>query len=610
MRQIKREKIIDISVKVLCFIAIVVWPVYNSFLGLDLVDTGYYLYQYDTPLSVYGTYTTYLATLIGAVWLKAFPGLGLWGLNVLEILLEWLTCLVVYRTFKERFGSKTTVCGIAITMCGISTYVNIFNYHQLNMALCCMMLCFMYQALVKKKNYLLFVSGCLGALAVTCRMPSILTLVCVLCIFYWHIWVEKNKKGLVKRIFSFAGGYVAVGICVAVFLYVFQLTEIIIGELFRLNDLGSTSSAAYGTSSMLENLIRDTFWGGLAALIFTLCILGFSCLYEWMQKKRGKRIIALAAYILLMSPVMYIAIYKVGQAPAFIQLTSFSWFLYGMCFGISIYYIIKGIISSTRKYAEDGTIALMSIALILLCIVGSAARAKHVILGLWIIVPFVGNKIKEVFYGSQKICFPAIKKFSVEKLSAKSLHVTLGIVIFVGAMCFGRFVLTTNNFDSTDRTELTAKVDSGKVKYIRTTEREAEAINGVLDVLDDQDRELLVVGNGVGFYYLTGMDSYVRPWVSGTSYTYDKLYSDLQVRTGRREKRPIILVCKTNPYEGFSSENYDVLKEKEEMNNSEGKKDLIFEFMDVYKYSKLYENEYFTLYEPDSVKEMEIWKLW
>ena len=69
-------------------------------------------------------------------------------------------------------------------------------------------------------------------------------------------------------------------------------------------------------------------------------------------------------------------------------------------------------------------------------------------------------------------------------------------------------------------------------------------------------------------------------------------------------------MCRTNPYEGFSYKNYDVLKEREEVNNYDGKKDLIFEFMDVYKYSKIYENDYFALYEPDSKKEMEIWELW
>ena len=588
--------------------AIIIWPIYNSFLGLDLVDTGYYLYQYDTPLSPYGTYTTYLATLIGAVWLKIFPGLGLWGLNLLEILLEWATCIVVYQTFKTKFGKITTLCGIAITMLGISTYVNIFNYHQLNMALCCMMLCFMYMGLTKKKKYLLFISGCMGALAITCRMPSVLTLVCVLCIVYWHIWESKSRIGLGKNIWAFISGYAVIGIFVIIFLYCFQLTDTIIGEIFRLNDLGSTGSAAYGTFSMLTNLIRDTFRGILAALLFTICILSFAIIYEWAQNKKA-RYWLVGLYILAMVPIIYASVYIVGQAPPFIQLTSFSWFLYGMCVEICLYYMIKGMVKPTEKYAEDGTIVMMAIALILLCIVGSAARAKHVILGLWIITPFVGNKIKEIVYNAKRIRFPAMQKLTIERLSIKVLRAAFGITIICSIICFGRFVITTNNFDSVDRSKLTAKIESDKVKYIKTTKREAEAVNGVLKELNHQDRELLVVGNGVGFYYLTGLDSYVRPWVSGTSYTYDKLYADLQERVGKSEKRPVVLICKTNPYEGFEEKNYEILKEKENNNNASGKKDLIYEFMDVYGYEISYENDYFIIYEPDSEKEMEIWEL-
>lgn len=611
MKQLKSKKNkISTVIKILCLIAIAIWPLYNSFLGLDLVDTGYYLYQYDTPLSPYGTYTTYLATLIGAVWLKLFPELGLWGLNFLEILLEWLTCVILYNTFKNRFGKTTTLVGVAITMCGISTYVNIFNYHQLNMSLCCAMLCFMYLALSQNKNYLLVISGCFGALAITCRMPSILTLLCILCILYWNVWVEKSKSNLLKRWFSFISGYFIIGSCTFFFLYKFELLDAIVNEIFRLNNLSRTGNSTYGTSSMLSNLIRDTFWGILAALIFTACMLGFAAVYEWTQVKKSKRCLLLVLYVIMMLPVIYASIYIVGQAPSFIQLTSFSWFLYGMCMEICLYYMIKGIIKPTVRHAEEGAVAMMAIALILLCVVGSAARSKHVILGLWIIVPFVGHKIKDIFYGEQKIHFPAIRTVSVEKLSAKSLQLSFCIILVIASVCFGRFVIMTNNFDSTDRSSLTAKIDSNRVKFIRTTIREAEAVNGVLDVLKNQDRKLMVVGNGVGLYYLTGMESYIRPWVSGTSYTYEKFYGDLKERVKIQEKRPIVLVCKTNPYEGFSADNYENLKEKEEMNNSGGKKDLVFEFMNYYEYFKLYENDYFILYEPNSEREMEKWELW
>ncbi len=603
------KKIIKNVLTVVSLAAIIAWPLYNSFLGLDLVDTGYYLYQYDTPLSSYGTYTTYFATLIGAVWLKLFPGLGLWGLNILEVLLEWLTCVVVYNTFKNRFGKTTTLMGTAVTMLAISTYVNIFNYHQLNMFLCCAMLCFMYTALSRNKILPMFISGCFGALAVTCRMPSILTLLCVFCIFYWNIWVDKSAKNLVKRCASFFAGYVAVGVAVVAFLYAFGLMDTIIGEVFRLKDLGGTSSAAYGTSSMMGNLIRDTLYGLAASMLFTFCMVGFAAVYEWASKKFKTRAVLLGLYVIVMLPVLYLAVYVVGQAPGFIQLTSFSWFLYGMCVEICLYYMLKGIIKPTKRHAEEGTLAMMSIALILLCVVGSAARSKHVILGLWILVPFVGNKFKNLFYGEKKIHLPSVKRVSLERLSAKSLQVTSCLVMAAAVVCFARFLCVTNNFDSTDRSTLTATINGDRAKYIHTTQREADAVNGVLDALENQDRSLMVVGNAVGFYYLTGMDSYVRPWVSGTSYTYEKFSYDLSGRTAVEEKRPIVLVCKTNPYRGFAEEDYESLKATEENSNYEGKRDLVNEFMAHYEYTVLYENDYFVLYEPNAQIETSSWSI-
>ena len=59
----------------------------------------------------------------------------------------------------------------------------------------------------------------------------------------------------------------------------------------------------------------------------------------------------------------------------------------------------------------------------------------------------------------------------------------------------------------------------------------------------------------------------------------------------------------------FYSEIYEKLIIREANNNISGKKDLIYEFMDVYQYEKSYENDYFIIYEPNVDKEMEIWGL-
>ena len=56
----------------------------------------------------------------------------------------------------------------------------------------------------------------------------------------------------------------------------------------------------------------------------------------------------------------------------------------------------------------------------------------------------------------------------------------------------------TMNFDSVDRSSLRYSVNSDKLKYMKTTEREADAVNGVLDCInhldEEKERPLMVFG--------------------------------------------------------------------------------------------------------------------
>lgn len=593
---------------------IVVWPLANTFFSLDLVDTGYYLYQYDTPLSNYGVFSTYLATLIGAVWLKLFPALGMWGLNLLEVLIEWIFYWVVYQTFKSRFGKNTTLCGITIAMLFISTYVNIFNYHQLNMIFCGLLLCFMYLSLIQKKKFFIFFSGCCGALAILCRMPSILTLVCILCILYWALWVEHNWKAALKKMGGFLGGYITIGAISFLFYHAVDVLGAIINDVFRLGQLSSTDSAAYGSSSMMSNFFRDIFWGSCAAAVFVLYFAVLALLQQRSLSAGGKRghssvlnRILLIGFIILGIPIVYCSIYVIGQAPAFPQLTSFSWFIYGICILASFYYMIKGIVVKDRESSIDGLISMMSIALIWLCIVGSAARAKHVILGLGIIAPFMIWKLRCLYHTDAcTLSIPVFKfKFNFSSVVMRRTIILTGCIF---CACFLRFLAQTQNFDSPNRLSLTETVNSDRLKYIHTTKREADAVNEVLEVMEGkEDSPLMVVGNGIMFYYLTEMDSYVKPWVTGSSYPVSVFTSELYVQSQDRKRKPLIIQCKTDPYRGFEEKDYEGLLATEAANDYSGKRPVIQEFMDFYEYEEIYQNDYFIVYQPSLSKEIIKW---
>lgn len=586
------------------FVAIVLLPILNSFLGIDMVDTGYYLYQYEAPLSDYGVYTSFLANLIGAVWLKIFGGLGLWGLNILEILLEWLQCFIVYQTLKTVYGRKNVLIGCAVSMLLISTYVNIFNYHQLNMFLCTLMLCFMYTGLRNENKWLFLGSGFAGMAAIFCRMPSILGLLCFACIVYWGWFIKKEWKKTLQYIGLFFLGYVVMAFVILGFLKCLDVVthlnilERVLNEVLRLNTLGKNGGAAYGSSAMISNFITDNFHAVCAALLFIICIFVILFAAQWKYGKKSilKNIIFGLLCIAIL-PVLWLAVYKVGEAPAFIQLTSFNWFIYGMCLTISMVYILLGMFSKNKEYGWSGLVSMMSMALILLCCTGSAARLKHTILGMWFIVPLGISQCKS-FYKKEILLHIGKRAFAICK---KAKHLTLTYYGIIFSLIVVAFVAGTNNFDAVNRLELTSSINSCKVRFLKTTEREADATNEILDVLEQyKDRPLMVLGNAVIIYYLADMESYVKPWVSGTSYTVDDFSYHLESEIQWENKDlPIIVWSRTNPYEGFSKEKYEDLLEKETNNSYSGKREVTEQFMKDFKYKVIFENDYFTIYDTD-----------
>ena len=149
MEKIKDSKRVRRVIKIVLICAIFLYPFLHTFIGIDLGDTGYHLYAfenlYKTPELI--GFTAYLTTVIGWAWLKIFPGLGLWGLNLLEVFVEMLMVFVVYKTLKAYLGEIRTLIGLLLAIIASDTYLNIFNYHQFNVLLLVLILCFEFKAI-------------------------------------------------------------------------------------------------------------------------------------------------------------------------------------------------------------------------------------------------------------------------------------------------------------------------------------------------------------------------------------------------------------------------------------------------------------------------------
>ena len=598
-------------IKILLILGIFLYPFIHTFIGIDLGDTGYHLYSfenlYKTPELI--GFTAYFTTFIGWLWLHIFPGLGLWGLNVLEVILEMLMAFTVYKVLKSYLGEIRTLTGIFLAVIASDTYLNIFNYHQFNVFLLVLILCFQFLAITKENLQFSVLSGICFATVVFSRMGSITAIVTCALYVYWYFIKNKNIKYLVKHIGAFLCGAAAAS---AGFLLLLKATGQIsyfMENILRLFGLASASSGGYSMDNLLSTFVGGNLRSLVAGAIyfggFFVLILGFGLVFRKGELIK-KHIVSVMAGLAALGVALYLFRYAyiVNPVPAWPQMTTAPSFIIG------IFYVITFLILCYHLYAQNGKreislIAIMAIALPLLTIAGSNTGTKHVILGLWIIAPLVTyamgefcinenvlNKINQFYSG-----------FGVP-ISKKTWTFSMGVLIISFLFRYGQMAYYTMNFDSIDRSMINSQIESPKVRFLWTTEREADAVNGVLEEINKiqgkEEYPLIVYGGSIMFYYLTEMDSYVQPWFTNSVYADEKLLSDIETAKEKFDRLPVIIYGRTNNYYGFYEEDYPQRVNETLRNSYGGKRDILLDFLKENDYNLQYVNEYYAIvYPPD-----------
>ena len=179
------------------------------------------------------------------------------------------------------------------------------------------------------------------------------------------------------------------------------------------------------------------------------------------------------------------------------------------------------------------------------------------------------------------------------------MPLTLVAFIVSFAVKFLPFVYHTNNFDSENRLEVTHTINHPKLKFIHTTERQANAMQAVLDHMADYpDAELSVFGTSILYYYLTGRDSYIEPRLTYSTYSIEDIEKDIRKCMQKQKELPIFLYSRISDGYGYSEEKYDYLVEREQKNDYSGKKQFFIDFLQDNDYGVAYYNDYYMIAVP------------
>lgn len=600
------------TVRGILIFLILIYPLVGAFLGLDLGDTGYHLYAYTNltanPDKI--NYTTYLSSVVGWLWNQLFGGFGLIAFNLLEVLLEWALALIIYCTFRKELGKSTVLLGILFAIIASDTYLNIFNYHQFNAFLMTIILCLEYKALMQDRKSFSMWAGVFYVLAVFSRVGSVIAIVTLALYIYYAVMYEFSWKETGKHLLSFLAGMTALGLILAAALKLTGRMDYFIANIFRLGGIAADESSAYGFGNLLDTLIRDNLKVIASGLVFYGAAAIFACgLNIGLQKCETR--LKKAACILLALFVSGVALYQmqfaydINPAENWPQMTTGQRFVLGVMYVTA--FLCFACYALRKDVASRGMTLLVIEAcmLIILTIAGSNTGTKHVILGMWLLAPVCVYTLRKMLMSKRlRQTVKGMTEAAGMVLHRYTIRVTAVVVLLMFGLKFGHMVYYTFNYDSVDRTKLTATVNNKNVRGILTTQREADALNGVLEVLNQYEAQkpLMVFGNTLLFYYMTERDAYVMPWVTQTSYSLEKFQADLEEAEKAdkaEENLPLVVYCRTNYAYGFEEE---VLSENVKSilySPFSGKKDCLYEFLERYDYGIKYINDYYAVIVPN-----------
>ncbi len=609
---VKGEKVI----KILLMSGIVLYPLLTSFFGIDLGDTGIHMFNYENIFSNPDKvgFTSYFTSVTGNLWLMLFGNLGIWGLNLLEVIMEIAMATVVYKAFGKNLGEVQTLFGIFVAVLASDTYLNVFNYHQFNVFLLILILICQYKAITKDKRIFSLFAGVFFTIVVCSRMGSVTAIVTCFLYLFWYMYENKNVKFLLRHIGSFLVGTLGMGIVMAGVLVLSGQTEYFIANISRLFGLASSSGGGYS----MDNLWSTFIFGNLDAIasgfIFLsagiVLVLGFGMIFTSKETEIKRRVFNILFGIVTVGIAGYqlIYAYDVNEAPNWPQMTTGPSFFIGLFYVITFFSIFYHLHAKAGK-TEIALIGVEAVILPLLTIAGSNTGTKHVILAFWFIAPLSVSSVFALLKKSsvQLINEMASKLGIVVKYSALVLSIlALGVS---GGYKFFDMIYATMNFDSTDRSSLRYSIENDKLKFMKTTKREADAVNGVLQTVSDlqkkdtKEEKLMVFGGSILLYSLTDMEAYVQPWVSNPNYSEEKLLQDIKKAEQESDTLPIIIYCRTNNYYGFEEWNYNVLIDSEKSNMYGGKKELFAEYLEEKNYSIEYMNDYYVVMAAQGISE-------
>lgn len=525
------------------FISIVIlYPIVFIFQCGDLTDTGFFANEFYFLQENFATQhvrSTILLTLIlGHKWMLFFGPLGLMALKILHLL--FLYTLVYFSYLSSQYFLKTNWLRHLSILCGLifaSRITNfIFDYDIASYTMLAASFYFLTKGMNKKIPTYFIISGLLLGIATLFRFPSLLAIFPFIIIVLFeqdnHINFRHPRfLNWTNTIFLLLSFCMIISLSFVITLYLNLDETIIKGYSSINNSVSGSDESSHGVYKLLYKYLSDCvkftphFISGIVILFLS----------RWSLQN------------------------KITSVLFFVSLGLFIFIQYGMLnkhdYDSNLKFlplIMLGFIFVSTKNMFKNASILLVIAILLTQVAGSnTGLFLKLSYGMILSLPvFIG-----LFISSENKWILPIHRI---KFSLLNLSLIL-VLSLISRWCWVYHV----DDSLRARMEMNHTIQNPKLFGIVTSEKRANYIDDVMDILNDKflaDKDLLIANNEVLFYYLTNKAPLtVDFWLS--NYTNDKIILEEILRNHKNETI-IVLEEENGALQNISTKLMQTIKSK------------------------------------------------
>jgi len=572
----------------LSVVVILVYPLRNAGIGVDLWDGGYnyanFLYSGPEHMDSMWYFATWLSNLYGGILIRLPWGDTMLGLNVYTSLTVGAVAAAAYLfcTKKLKIPAWMAFAGeiTALSLCWAPSAV-LYNYLTYGLFLAAEML--LYQGLTQDVLWLLALAGAVLGLNVGIRFPNLAQAGLILAVWYDAFLSRKGiSRGLRETgicILGYAGGCLSFLIPIAFRYGLDQYAEGIL-RLFAMTG----EADDYAVSAILTGLLgayidaETIYWlkrfAVLLAAALAVCLL---LPKSWVRVKKAVTWVLTLVFLCLIwkkgfctvDYAMYSSIYMPCVYAA------------GAAMAVSALQVLD-----RRAGRERKLLAVLLLLTLALAALGSNNYMYGVINNLFLVLP--------CFFW-MTACFFREKR-QMFWFPFQAVTAALALLLVVQALRFGgRFVYE----EAVGARDVGSEVCGIPVlRGMRTGRQRAEQLQGLYGYLQDAglgDRECVLYGKIPGIAYYMELEPAMNIWGDLRSYSYETMKADLDKlvqKSASGGKFPLVIL--EGSWAGYlerpeeAADYWDPIAVE--------KLGLVGEFLERSAYEKIFDNGAFVVY--------------